>query len=99
MANVRTKLGDIELVSLDAGQFPYDGGAMFGGVPKVIWGSLLPVDEFNRIILTLSPLLGHFVDLYSLPRALLLMGIVLVVTSIVFSVAYQKTRMPRSVST
>jgi glyoxylase-like metal-dependent hydrolase (beta-lactamase superfamily II) len=57
MANVRTKLGDIELVSLDAGQFPYDGGAMFGGVPKVIWGNLLPVDEQNRIILTLSPLL------------------------------------------
>jgi len=57
MANVRTQLGDIELVSLDAGQFPYDGGAMFGGVPKVIWGNLLPVDEFNRIILTLSPLL------------------------------------------
>lgn len=57
MANVRTKLGDIELVSLDAGSFPYDGGAMFGGVPKVIWGNLTPVDEFNRIILTLSPLL------------------------------------------
>ncbi len=57
MANVRTMLGDTELVSLDAGQFPYDGGAMFGGVPKVIWGNLTPVDESNRIILTLSPLL------------------------------------------
>lgn len=57
MANVRTRLGDTELVSLDAGRFPYDGGAMFGGVPKVIWGNLTPVDEFNRIILTLSPLL------------------------------------------
>jgi glyoxylase-like metal-dependent hydrolase (beta-lactamase superfamily II) len=57
MANVRIGLGDIELVSLDAGQFPYDGGAMFGGVPKVIWGNLVPVDEFNRIILSLSPLL------------------------------------------
>jgi glyoxylase-like metal-dependent hydrolase (beta-lactamase superfamily II) len=57
MANVRTTLGATELVSLDAGQFPYDGGAMFGGVPKVIWGNLTPVDEFNRIILTLSPLL------------------------------------------
>jgi glyoxylase-like metal-dependent hydrolase (beta-lactamase superfamily II) len=57
MANVRTKLGDTELVSLDAGRFPYDGGAMFGGVPKVIWGNLTPVDEFTRIILTLSPLL------------------------------------------
>ena len=57
MANVRTQLGETELVSLDAGQFPYDGGAMFGGVPKVIWGNLTPVDEFNHIILTLSPLL------------------------------------------
>ena len=57
MANVKTRLGDTELVSLDAGRFPYDGGAMFGGVPKVIWGNLTPVDEFNRIILTLSPLL------------------------------------------
>jgi glyoxylase-like metal-dependent hydrolase (beta-lactamase superfamily II) len=57
MPNVRTQLGDIELVSLDAGQFPYDGGAMFGGVPKVIWATLLPVDDQNRIILTLSPLL------------------------------------------
>ncbi|MCK4410507.1 MAG: MBL fold metallo-hydrolase, partial [Candidatus Eisenbacteria sp.] len=57
MASVRTTLGDTELVSLDAGRFPYDGGAMFGGVPKVIWGNLTPVDEFNRIILTLSPLL------------------------------------------
>ena len=57
MANVSTKLGDTELVSLDAGQFPYDGGAMFGGVPKVIWGKLVPVDEQNRIILSLSPLL------------------------------------------
>jgi glyoxylase-like metal-dependent hydrolase (beta-lactamase superfamily II) len=57
MANARTRLGDTELVSLDAGQFPYDGGAMFGGVPKVIWGKLVPVDEFNRILLSLSPLL------------------------------------------
>ena len=57
MANVRTRLGDTELVSLDAGSFPYDGGAMFGGVPKVIWGNLTPVDEFNRIVLALSPLL------------------------------------------
>jgi len=57
MANIRTTLGETQLVSLDAGRFPYDGGAMFGGVPKVIWGNLTPVDEFNRIILTLSPLL------------------------------------------
>jgi MFS family permease len=46
------------------------------------------------LFMTLSPLLGHFVDLYSLPSALLLMGAVLVVTSIVFFAAYQKTKRP-----
>jgi hypothetical protein len=50
------------------------------------------------LFMTLSPLLGHFVDLYTLPRALLLMGIVLIVTSMVFSVAYQKTRVLPPVS-
>jgi hypothetical protein len=44
------------------------------------------------LFVTLSPLLGHFVDLYSLPRALLWMGAGLVVTSIAFSIAYQATR-------
>jgi glyoxylase-like metal-dependent hydrolase (beta-lactamase superfamily II) len=51
------RLGGLELVSLDAGEFLYDGGAMFGAVPKVIWETLVPVDEQNRITLTLSPLL------------------------------------------
>ena len=57
MPNVSVKLGDLELISLDAGEFYYDGGAMFGAVPKVIWETLVPVDEQNRICLTLSPLL------------------------------------------
>jgi glyoxylase-like metal-dependent hydrolase (beta-lactamase superfamily II) len=57
MPNVRVKLGDTELVSLDAGVCYYDGGAMFGGVPKVMWDSLIKSDPKNRIPLTLSPLL------------------------------------------
>jgi glyoxylase-like metal-dependent hydrolase (beta-lactamase superfamily II) len=57
MPNVSVKLGEVGLTSLDAGQFYYDGGAMFGVVPKVIWETLVPVDEQNRIRLTLSPLL------------------------------------------
>ncbi len=57
MANVSFQLGDVKLTSLDAGEFLFDGGAMFGAVPKVIWETLVPVDEFNRIRLTLSPLL------------------------------------------
>jgi len=51
------KLGDVSLTSLDAGEFLYDGGAMFGAVPKIIWETLVPVDEQNRITLTLSPFL------------------------------------------
>jgi MFS family permease len=44
------------------------------------------------LFMTLSPLLGHFVDSYSLPSALLLMGAVLVVTSFVFLAAYRGTK-------
>lgn len=51
------ELGGLTLTSLDAGEFLYDGGAMFGAVPKIIWQTLVPVDEQNRIALTLSPLL------------------------------------------
>jgi glyoxylase-like metal-dependent hydrolase (beta-lactamase superfamily II) len=57
MASQSVKLGDATLVSLDAGVCYYDGGAMFGGVPKVIWDNLIPSDPKNRIPLTLSPLL------------------------------------------
>lgn len=51
------RLGGLELTSLDAGTFLIDGGAMFGAVPKAIWGTLMPADDENRITLTLSPLL------------------------------------------
>jgi len=40
------------------------------------------------LFITISPLLGHFVDLYSLTTALLLMGVALVVTALAFSFAY-----------
>jgi glyoxylase-like metal-dependent hydrolase (beta-lactamase superfamily II) len=51
------ELGGLTLTSLDAGEFLYDGGAMFGAVPKIIWETLVPCDDQNRIVLTLSPLL------------------------------------------
>jgi len=57
MANASIKLGPAALTSLDAGVFYYDGGAMFGGVPKVLWETLIPADPKNRIPLTISPLL------------------------------------------
>ncbi|MBD3349394.1 MAG: MBL fold metallo-hydrolase [Candidatus Eisenbacteria bacterium] len=57
MANKSVQLGEATLTSLDAGVCYYDGGAMFGGVPKVIWDNLIASDPKNRIPLTLSPLL------------------------------------------
>jgi glyoxylase-like metal-dependent hydrolase (beta-lactamase superfamily II) len=51
------ELGGLTITSLDAGEFLYDGGAMFGAVPKIIWETLVPCDDQNRITLTLSPLL------------------------------------------
>ncbi len=51
------KLGSHELTPLDAGTFLYDGGAMFGVIPRVIWERLFEPDEENRIRLSLVPLL------------------------------------------
>jgi glyoxylase-like metal-dependent hydrolase (beta-lactamase superfamily II) len=57
MPNTSIMLGLARLTSLDAGVFWYDGGAMFGGVPKVMWETLIRPDAKNRIPLTISPLL------------------------------------------
>jgi glyoxylase-like metal-dependent hydrolase (beta-lactamase superfamily II) len=57
MASTSIRLGPATLTSLDAGVFYYDGGAMFGAVPKVMWETLIPADPKNRIPLTISPLL------------------------------------------
>lgn len=42
------------------------------------------------LFMTLSPLLGHAVDVYSLPTALLLMGVVLVLVAAGFALAYRR---------
>lgn len=34
---------------LQAGSFRLDGGAMFGVIPKALWGRMAPCDEANRI--------------------------------------------------
>jgi glyoxylase-like metal-dependent hydrolase (beta-lactamase superfamily II) len=51
------KLGDLELTPLLDGFFRLDGGAMFGVVPKTLWGKRIPADEKNRITLAMRPLL------------------------------------------
>jgi len=42
---------------LDCGTFRLDGGAMFGVVPRTIWGKSNPPDDLNRITLGLHPIL------------------------------------------
>ncbi len=51
------QLGDFKLSVISDGSFWLDGGAMFGVVPKVLWGKKTPADESNRIRLGLNCLL------------------------------------------
>jgi methylmalonyl-CoA epimerase len=53
----RHSLGDLELVSLCDGSFRLDGGAMFGVVPKIMWGERYPADERNRVEIAVRQLL------------------------------------------
>ncbi len=51
------ELGDIKIFSLSDGTVRFDGGAMFGVVPRVLWEKTNPPDEKNRILLGINPLL------------------------------------------
>ena len=53
----RHAVGDLELVSLCDGSFRLDGGAMFGVVPKALWGERYPADELNRVEIAVRQLL------------------------------------------
>jgi len=52
------RIGRYELYSIVTGAFRLDGGAMFGVVPKVLWGNVVEFDEANRIYLTTRTLLA-----------------------------------------
>jgi glyoxylase-like metal-dependent hydrolase (beta-lactamase superfamily II) len=53
----RYDLGDCWVTPLRAGTLRLDGGAMFGLVPKALWGRTCPTDELNRITLACNALL------------------------------------------
>lgn len=53
----RFQLGDLELISLYDGYLQLDGGAMFGIIPRTLWGMRVPSDERSRITLAMRPLL------------------------------------------
>jgi glyoxylase-like metal-dependent hydrolase (beta-lactamase superfamily II) len=42
-------LGNLDLTVVSDGIFLLDGGAMFGVVPRTMWGKVKPADEENRI--------------------------------------------------
>ena len=42
-------LGDFRVTLVRAGSYWWDGGAMFGVVPKTLWAKTQPVDDQNRI--------------------------------------------------
>lgn len=55
--NVSWQIGRFTLTAVNFGTFRLDGGAMFGVVPKVLWQSKHPTDEYNRIKMALRGLL------------------------------------------
>ncbi|MBA2493639.1 MAG: MBL fold metallo-hydrolase, partial [Acidobacteria bacterium] len=46
--------GDYRIEVIPDTEFRLDGGAMFGVVPRVLWGKICPPDEFNRIKLNMN---------------------------------------------
>jgi glyoxylase-like metal-dependent hydrolase (beta-lactamase superfamily II) len=43
------EVGDCRITAIRAGSYWWDGGAMFGVVPKTLWSKHQPSDELNRI--------------------------------------------------
>jgi hypothetical protein len=45
----RVVMGDFEITLVRAGFYWWDGGAMFGVVPKTLWSRHFAADESNRV--------------------------------------------------
>jgi MFS family permease len=85
----------IALHSVASGLFsPLLADYIHARIPSSRRATVLSIKNMANSVLfmTLSPLLGHVVDLYALPSALLAMGAVLVVTSLVFAALYRVER-------
>jgi glyoxylase-like metal-dependent hydrolase (beta-lactamase superfamily II) len=52
----RARVGEIELTVLTDGPCLFDGGAMFGVVPKALWSRRVQADAENRVVLGLNTL-------------------------------------------
>jgi glyoxylase-like metal-dependent hydrolase (beta-lactamase superfamily II) len=47
-------VGDFEISHIRDGEYWWDGGVIFGVVPKTLWGRKIPADELNRIPLAFN---------------------------------------------
>jgi glyoxylase-like metal-dependent hydrolase (beta-lactamase superfamily II) len=56
------QIGPYTLRSVVTSRFALDGGAMFGVVPKTLWGKAVEVDELNRITMVTRTLLLESAD-------------------------------------
>jgi len=54
MPGVRATAGDFEIAHIQAGVYWWDGGAVFGVVPKTLWSKRIAADELNRIPLAFN---------------------------------------------
>jgi hypothetical protein len=52
----RARFGDFELTILSDGPCLFDGGAMFGVVPKPLWSKRIAAAADNRVVLGLNTL-------------------------------------------
>ena len=53
-ADCQARLGDLVLTLVQDSVYWWDGGAMFGVVPKTLWSRKSPVDDLNRVPLGLN---------------------------------------------
>ena len=51
------KIGKYDLYSVETSEFGLDGGAMFGIIPKPVWGKKVSADELNRVNMVTRSLL------------------------------------------
>jgi glyoxylase-like metal-dependent hydrolase (beta-lactamase superfamily II) len=57
MANIPVRIGSVRAWLLDCGGFPYDGGVLFGAVPRAAWQSHYTPDSQHRVRVAARPLL------------------------------------------
>ena len=50
----RLALGGFEITRIQAGIYHWDGGAIFGVVPKTLWSKAAPADELNRVAMAFN---------------------------------------------